>query len=271
MSSSERRVCQLIHVDIGCGEAIRPRASGIYYMLLLGTYLRQAVAAEKLQAIVAPVMPDTRQTTGTTAAIGNGGLDRDAHRCSIFGENAASLPIRNWEEPSMNPTITTFERFPDRGKGVGAGHARALGARGSRTILRRPSSSFAQMKEPEHRTRHLFAQIPTYEAGGLVLFETGAIVLHIAEQHAGLLPNDGDARARASVRSAPGVGSKPNTLRPPYSCDRLRSSAMKASSEGPVAVASSRRACSSSRRMAASPSSRPSFAFSTAFFITAIV
>ena len=53
------------------------------------------------------------------------------------------------------------------------------------------------MKEPAHLTLHPFGQIPTYEEGDLVLFETGAIVLHVAERHAGLLPDDGPARARA--------------------------------------------------------------------------
>jgi glutathione S-transferase len=53
------------------------------------------------------------------------------------------------------------------------------------------------MKEPEHLKLHPFGQIPTYEDGDLSLFETGAIVLHIAERHAGLLPSDAKARARA--------------------------------------------------------------------------
>jgi glutathione S-transferase len=53
------------------------------------------------------------------------------------------------------------------------------------------------MKEPAHLRLHPFGQIPTYEDGDLVLFETGAIVLHIAERHAGLFPDDADARARA--------------------------------------------------------------------------
>lgn len=53
------------------------------------------------------------------------------------------------------------------------------------------------MKAPAHMALHPFGQIPTYEDGDLVLFETGAIVLHIAERHAGLLPRDGNARARA--------------------------------------------------------------------------
>src|SRR6202012_6136344 len=56
--------------------------------------------------------------------------------------------------------------------------------------------SFRAMKEPAHRALHPFGQIPTYEEGDLVLFETGAIVLHIAERHPGLLPGDATARAR---------------------------------------------------------------------------
>ena len=57
--------------------------------------------------------------------------------------------------------------------------------------------SFGAMKEPAHLALHPFGQIPTYEEGELALFETGAIVLHIAQHHAGLLPDDADARARA--------------------------------------------------------------------------
>ena len=57
--------------------------------------------------------------------------------------------------------------------------------------------SFAAMKEPAHLALHPFGQIPTYEDDGLVLFESGAIVLHVAEGRAGLLPSDPNARARA--------------------------------------------------------------------------
>jgi glutathione S-transferase len=53
------------------------------------------------------------------------------------------------------------------------------------------------MKEPAHLALHPFGQIPTYEDGDLALFESGAIVLHIAQRHAGLLPDDANARARA--------------------------------------------------------------------------
>ena len=57
--------------------------------------------------------------------------------------------------------------------------------------------SFAEMKEPAHLALHPFGQIPTYEEGDIALFESGSIVFHIAERHAGLLPVDANARARA--------------------------------------------------------------------------
>src|SRR5690242_9776118 len=97
----------------------------------------------------------------------------------------------------MIPTITAFERSPDRGKGL----ARDMRVRWALEEVGQPYEvrlvSFAQMKEPAHRALQPFGQIPTYEEGGLALFESGAIVLHIAEQHQGLLPDDPGARARA--------------------------------------------------------------------------
>jgi glutathione S-transferase len=95
------------------------------------------------------------------------------------------------------PTITAFERSPDRGRGL----ARDLRVRwaleevGQRYDVR--LVSFGTMTEPAHRALHPFGQIPTYEEGDLTLFESGAIVLHIAERHTGLLPHDANARARA--------------------------------------------------------------------------
>ena len=97
----------------------------------------------------------------------------------------------------MIPTITAFERSPDRGRGL-ARDTRirwALEEVGQDYHVR--LLSFAQMKELAHRALHPFGQIPTYEEGELVLFESGAIVLHIAERHTGLLPPDASARARA--------------------------------------------------------------------------
>ena len=59
------------------------------------------------------------------------------------------------------------------------------------------------MKEPAHLALHPFGQIPTYEEGDLALFETGSIVFHIAERHAGLLPDDANTRARATPGCLP--------------------------------------------------------------------
>src|SRR5512132_2027219 len=97
----------------------------------------------------------------------------------------------------MIPTITAFERSPDRGKGL----ARDMRVRWALEEVGQPYEvrlvSFGAMKAPAHRALHPFGQIPTYEEGDLALFESGAIVFHIAERHAGLLPDDAKARARA--------------------------------------------------------------------------
>jgi glutathione S-transferase len=97
----------------------------------------------------------------------------------------------------MTPTITAFERSPDRGRGL----ARDMRVRWALEEVGQPYDvrlvSFREMKEPVHRALHPFGQIPTYEEGDLALFESGAIVFHIAQRHAGLLPGDANARARA--------------------------------------------------------------------------
>lgn len=97
----------------------------------------------------------------------------------------------------MSPTLTVFKSSPDRGRGL----ARDMSVRWALEEVGQPYDirlvSFPEMKAPEHRARHPFGQIPTYEDGDLVLFESGAIVLHIAQRHAGLLPDDGNTRARA--------------------------------------------------------------------------
>ncbi len=111
----------------------------------------------------------------------------------------------------MAITITAFERSPDGGKGL----ARDTRVRWALEEVGQPYNvrlvSFPAMKEPAHVALHPFGQIPTYEEGNLALFETGAIVLHIAEHHAGLLPNDTNARARAIAWMFAAL----NTVEPP--------------------------------------------------------
>jgi glutathione S-transferase len=97
----------------------------------------------------------------------------------------------------MPPTITAFANSPDRGSGL-ARDMRvrwALEEAGQAYEVR--LVTFEELRQPAHRALHPFGQIPTYEEGSLALFESGAIVLHIAEHHAGLLPADAQARARA--------------------------------------------------------------------------
>ena len=97
----------------------------------------------------------------------------------------------------MTPTITAFAQSPDRGQGL----ARDMRVRWALEEAGQPYEvrlmSFKAMKEPAHLALHPFGQIPTYEEGDLALFETGAIVFHIAERYTGLLPADANARSRA--------------------------------------------------------------------------
>jgi glutathione S-transferase len=112
---------------------------------------------------------------------------------------------------AMTITITAFDKSPDGGKGL----ARDTRVRWALEEVGAPYAvqgvSFAALKEPQHLARNPFGQIPTYEEDGLVLFETGAIILHIAEHHAGLLPVEADARARAIAWMFAAIG----TVEPP--------------------------------------------------------
>ena len=97
----------------------------------------------------------------------------------------------------MSITITAFENSPDQGAGL----ARDMIVRWALEEVGQPYDvrlvPWADFKKPEHRKRQPFGQIPTYEEGDLVLFESGAIVLHIAERFPGLFSTDANARARA--------------------------------------------------------------------------
>lgn len=111
----------------------------------------------------------------------------------------------------MLPTITAFESSPDEGHGL----ARDMRVRWALEEVGQSYKvrlvSFKAMKEAEHRKLHPFAQIPTYEKGDLVLFESGAIVFHIAESHAALLPHEPNSRARAITWMFAAL----NTVEPP--------------------------------------------------------
>ena len=115
----------------------------------------------------------------------------------------------------MTPIITAFERSPDGGKGL----ARDTRVRWALEEVGQPYEvrlvSFKVMKEPAHLALHPFGQIPTYEEGELALFESGAVVFHIAERHAGLLPGDTNADANARARAITWMFAALNTVEPP--------------------------------------------------------
>src|SRR6185369_11742610 len=129
--------------------------------------------------------------------------DPDSARRPAGAPNRASL--------AMTITITAFERSPDGGKGL----ARDTRVRWALEEVGQPYQvrlvSFRAMKEPAHLALHPFGQIPTYEEGDLALFETGAIVFHIAQHHTGLLPDNANDRARAITWMFAAL----NTVEPP--------------------------------------------------------
>jgi glutathione S-transferase len=107
--------------------------------------------------------------------------------------------------------ITAFELSPDGGMGL----ARDTRVRWALEEVGQPYEvrrvSFRAKQEPAHLRLHPFGLIPTYEEGDLVLFETGAIVFHIAEHQAGLFPGDAHARARSITWMFAAL----NTVEPP--------------------------------------------------------
>src|SRR5438105_12299528 len=128
----------------------------------------------------------------------------------LAGRRAAD-DFRQGGASTMTITITAFERSPDGGKGL----ARDTRVRWALEEVNQPYDvrllSFGAMKEAAHLALHPFGQIPTYQEGDLTLFETGAIVLHLAQRHAGLLPSDANARARAIAW----IFAALNTVEPP--------------------------------------------------------
>jgi glutathione S-transferase len=111
----------------------------------------------------------------------------------------------------MTIVITAFERSPDGGLGL----ARDTRVRWALEEVGQPYEvrlvSLQAKTEPAHLRLHPFGLIPTYEEGDLALFETGAIILHIAEHHEGLFSDDANARARAITWMFAAL----NTVEPP--------------------------------------------------------
>lgn len=97
----------------------------------------------------------------------------------------------------MGITITAFRQSPDGGRGLARDMPVRWALEEAGLAYAEQLLTFAELKEAEHLVRQPFGQIPTYSDGEVALFESGAIVLHIAERHGGLLPDDPAARSRA--------------------------------------------------------------------------
>jgi glutathione S-transferase len=95
------------------------------------------------------------------------------------------------------PLITSYTWSPDKGGGL----VRDMRVRWALEEVGQAYDvrylDWGEQKAAPHRARSPFGQVPTWEEDGLVLFESGAIVQHIAEKWPGLLPMDPAARARA--------------------------------------------------------------------------
>jgi glutathione S-transferase len=130
-----------------------------------------------------------------------------------FVDSAAGHPSckHNHQETPMTITITAFERSPDGGKGLARDTRVRWALEEAGLAYQVRPVSFAAMKEPAHVALHPFAQIPTFEHGDLVLFESGAIIFHIASLDGRLLPDDANARARAVAWMFAAL----NTVEPP--------------------------------------------------------
>lgn len=99
--------------------------------------------------------------------------------------------------PESGVEITAFDWVPDFAKGLVRDLRVRWALEETGQDYRVRYLSQGDQKQPSHRALQPFGQAPTYEAGDLALFESGAIVLHIAQTHDGLLPEDSAARARA--------------------------------------------------------------------------
>jgi glutathione S-transferase len=95
------------------------------------------------------------------------------------------------------PVVVGYNWAPDRGMGLVRDMRVRWALEEVGVAYDERHLDWGEQKAPEHRARNPFGQVPAYEEDGLVLFESGAIVLHIARRWPGLLPTDPAAQERA--------------------------------------------------------------------------
>ncbi|WP_374943140.1 glutathione S-transferase family protein [Sphingomonas sp.] len=119
----------------------------------------------------------------------------------------------------MTPVITTFDWVPDFARGF----VRDVRARWACEEVGLPYRThlidFDEAKSPDHRAGQPFGQVPTWDDGEVAIFESGAIVLHIARTLPGLLPGNRAARARAEQWAIAALNSVEPTIFDLMQCD----------------------------------------------------
>ena len=94
-------------------------------------------------------------------------------------------------------TISAFRNVPDIAKGLARDLRVRWALEEARLAYRARLLEQGDQNQPAYRALQPFGQVPIFEENGVVLFESGAIVLHIAERSEALLPKESAARARA--------------------------------------------------------------------------
>jgi glutathione S-transferase len=95
-------------------------------------------------------------------------------------------------------TISAFKWVPEFAQGLVRDLRVRWALEEAGLLYRTRLLELGDQDKPDYRALQPFGQVPIFEEDGLVLFETGAIVLHIGERCETLLPKDIGARARAT-------------------------------------------------------------------------
>src|ERR1700731_1528920 len=95
-------------------------------------------------------------------------------------------------------TISAFSHVPDVAKGLVRDLRVRWALEEARLGYKVRLLEQGDQNKPEYRALQPFGQVPIFQEDELVLFESGAIVLHIGERSEALLPKEAGARARAT-------------------------------------------------------------------------
>jgi glutathione S-transferase len=133
------------------------------------------------------------QTGFPTAAFRDGhvvGWTSAFEKAEAYAEDLAQV---------STPMVSAFRWVPEFARG----QVRDLRVRWALEEAGRPYLTHllepGEQGQPDYRTLQPFGQVPAYREGGIALFESGAIVLHIGETSQALMPEEPEGRARAKV------------------------------------------------------------------------